>query len=871
MPMHANRVHQSPHLQPLSRVLTDIVNNFDMAADRSVFVHVFDAVDTPHWRELPTIWHLYDASTIMINMSKVYATAFSLYPGTEMLGEEMDTYDVEYGQRMTWRTMADGVAIPMPSKRLDEKLPEFISDQCSPDREARHVHKTFTRNGQVASTPVNRQHPALNLFIESGWIYPDPDSANRMLYNLLMGAVMREAGYSVFNQSILKAPWFAELTGYQKNIVAVFEELRVEYQQILRLNGNTKRAARKFMRSALPITANTRAVVEDMTRTVTTADGSTGMTAANIALNSSLILGRTHVTTLLRFETTNIRDKVAEYIDADVMDEMEQIWAEYIEIDGREDEVLDLVERWQALFPSRSDGSNAQSSLAPGQPKPEPKPESEDGDGKGSDPEKSEDAEDAEDAKDAEDSESENSDGDADDADSGDGESSGGSGADSDVDGEKNETEADAPGSTAAGQDGDQKTEEVPVGVADPDDKVRDSADFDGKHLDEEPDTGADPEIDNSKGSKGGVTQTFGNDGVQQDDPDAHDPGIDEIIDLNADKVAEEFAAAMTDHTDITIDYDEQDYAPDALQPSRISFADAVHRWPSPDREAMLASGREIQPSPIDHRLATQLSKTLENLNVQERGKFTTRQVTPPGRMKSRAAVQQAAERSMRLPQQAKPWSRTKHTVDLNPPLTIGVMTDVSSSQGWAERVSAELSWILSHAVNKIGGRVACVSFGMGITITQRPGEIMPNAQVVRADDGGELFDQGAGTLDYMLNLRNGTGTRMLFVLTDGRYGQRGQLQRAATWVDELVKSGAYVVWVTPDPQASRLEAQRSGAWGRNGLPFTPRGTIAISAADLRQAQRRSQDIRDIATRELITNMANEITKAVQANRRNVR
>lgn len=825
MPLRPLRVHQSPHLLPLSSALTDVVNSFDFAADRDMLVHCFDPMDTPNWRKLPTVWHLNDSTTIVLNMGKIYATMFTAYPGDEMMGETLRPYAQTRKAFMSWRKLPDGTQTPMPSKALDEDFPSYLLGQTSPANERPHTYSTRI-GGSLNPRALDKVHVAAAGRIETGWVYRANsyygNGIESMLYNLLIGTIMREAAYSVFNQPVIDSDWYRGTTGYQKNIIAVLEELRIEYQQMLRINGAPTKTARRFFRSALPITGNTKAVIEDMTRRMSSSAGE-GMTAANIGLNSSLILGRTHVTTLLRFEVAKIRANVEDYIATATLAAMDEIWAEYIQItEGDETNIMPLVERWQSLFPSKSDGSNAGSNIAPGVGSGAP--------GSGGTP--------------------------------ADGEGEGETPTPGAGGGEGEGTPEGEGAGTSEGESGDSAAE-LPG--------LDDKADFTGEQLSKnENDPNADITPQDGPRSKGGVATSYGNNNTPMADPDANDPGKDDYIDVGSDAATEEFGTSV-DMVDplMNTDYDEQDYGPSELVPSRISYSKAKHRRPAGDTADAIERGREMEPSGVDHNLANHLSKALENLNIYDVGKFKVREVAPPGRMKSRAAVQQSAERALNLPQVARPWSRTKRTFDINPPLTIGVMTDVSSSQGWAEKISAELSWILSSAVSKIGGRVACVSFGMGVTITQRPGELAKNAQVVRADNGGELFDMGAGTLDYMLNLVNGSGTRMLFVLTDGRFGVDDQLKRAAKWVKTLTDRGVYVVWVTPDPTCNEPLESREVGWDDSNLPVTPEGVIAVSAEKLRRPGRDSS--RQQETVAVINEIGTQITKAVRASKQSRR
>lgn len=252
------------------------------------------------------------------------------------------------------------------------------------------------------------------------------------------------------------------------------------------------------------------------------------------------------------------------------------------------------------------------------------------------------------------------------------------------------------------------------------------------------------------------------------------------------------------------------------------------------------------KPSAEDYMMAKKLSKELENLNVSGRGKFVVASQTPPGRMNSRQAVQRSAERARGQMSTAKPWKRVKHTVDVNPPLTVGVLTDVSGSQSWAEMLSARMAWVLSHAVTSIGGRVAAATFGDEALVTLRPGEHPEKLTIVDADGGTEQFDWAAGTLDTLLNLTTGTGVRLLFVLTDGYMVKNGEMRRTKEWVEAFVKAGVHVIWITPEDDLDYLY---------HGLPVTPKAASPVIV----------QDKWEIASnpKPLITEIANAVKKDI--------
>ncbi|QBZ72724.1 hypothetical protein SEA_GODONK_105 [Gordonia phage GodonK] len=292
----------------------------------------------------------------------------------------------------------------------------------------------------------------------------------------------------------------------------------------------------------------------------------------------------------------------------------------------------------------------------------------------------------------------------------------------------------------------------------------------------------------------------------------------------------------------------ETDWDPAGPTPSRVSMAktlkDEKESWRYSSAKKMKVNTREV-------RIAQKLARELEKLSLIGRDKFKVNSTVPPGRMRGRAAVQRAAERSTGRIPTSEPWKRNKTTVDLNPPLTVGVATDVSGSQGWATHFSSTLSWVLSRAVHEVNGRVATVAFGEVVVPTLRPGEFPTDRIEIPAHQGHESFDQGIGTLDVMLNLIGGRGVRLLFVITDGFFVMRGEQGRATEWVRRLNQAGVAVVWITREPKNQK--------W--NNLLVCPPGAAHVQI-DLDQDRANTNDFVEHHVNRVATAIKQAISNA---------
>lgn len=826
MPVFNLDPRTSPEFYEISSALTDMVNAAYMADKGNKLVSVFSTEDNPDWASLPPIWHRPNGVDIVINMGKFEQVMASTSdkPGY-FLSERMGSYADSEGSRyaeLTYRTVR-GEKLPA----IGQTTPGMTRDIL---RSFTGTNRTVTPSSYRALEPSGKvsraTNPGASMLGHCNYAYHPRHGAAQMLGNLLIGAVLREASYSIFNQrQVREAGWFKRATGYEQNIITVLEELRVENQALKRYEDRRANRARNYVRTATSITANVDQVVADMAVTVMSG-GEEGASLANIALNSSLILGRTVFDILLRHEVKDFRDGVANFVGDEALEKMHSIWERYVAItDATEKNIMPLIEEWKALFPSSEDGSNAKSSVAPSP-----------GDG-------------------------------------GEGEGEGEGEGKSDGQGEANGEDGDGEGSGQG--EGDQEGDGQGEGEGDkPSDGEGGQGKGEGKagegsgKQQKRPDTLTDAKgaSADAKGTKGEHAKSFNVQNSSRKNSD-RDPGKERLVgskDLVESMVAPKSPADLS-RAAMENFYINHDYGPRDMTPSRISYAQAQHRQqPVGPKEAerLLERGRIMRPTPQDYAMAQQLGKVLENLNVSDRGKFTVADAAPPGRLRGRAAVQQAAERAMRLPATAKPWERTKRTVDLNPPLTVGIMTDISGSMGWAETFVAEFTWIVQHAVSTINGRAAALAFGNGATVTLRPGEKMQYAQVVEANGSGEEFDMGIGTLDVMLNLGEGQGTRLLFVVTDGNFVFSNMMPKSRAWIDYMTRKGVHIIWVTPNEASD--DARKI-----DGFRVTPEKVTVVRATDVQRMSYYGADEKELqtATRKLMVTLGNEIQKSVRAAR----
>lgn len=214
-----------------------------------------------------------------------------------------------------------------------------------------------------------------------------------------------------------------------------------------------------------------------------------------------------------------------------------------------------------------------------------------------------------------------------------------------------------------------------------------------------------------------------------------------------------------------------------------------------------------------DERVAAvTIAKALERAKYRDRSEVEIASVTPPGRLRTRALVQGAALKSRGVQTQVEPWRRTARKQTDDPTLNVGILVDISGSMGSAMEPMATTAWVLSEAVRRVQGKAAMVYFGSDVFSTLKPGEHLTEVNVYTATDGTEKFDDAFRAVDGGLNLINGTGARLLVVVSDGHY-VGDETAKAIATIGRCARSGVAVLWLPFTPHG--MYAER--IVGRNG------------------------------------------------------
>lgn len=253
---------------------------------------------------------------------------------------------------------------------------------------------------------------------------------------------------------------------------------------------------------------------------------------------------------------------------------------------------------------------------------------------------------------------------------------------------------------------------------------------------------------------------------------------------------------------------------------------------------------RERVPSAQERAAAVALGKALEKARYRDRVVIKRSSAVPPGRLNARRAVAAAEQKSRGAEVTSEAWSRKqrKHTDD--PTLTVGVLVDISGSMGGAMEPMAATAWILSEATRRVQGKAAMVYYGNDAFPVLKPGQHLKNVQIYDAADGTERFDKAFKALDGSLNLLNGTGARLLVIVSD-LYYTGDERTNTIKWMERCRKAGVAVIVVPFDYEDTAMDqVKKVRGGGVEVIPnkVTATGVLgaakAIGAASVRQLER---------------------------------
>jgi hypothetical protein len=201
-------------------------------------------------------------------------------------------------------------------------------------------------------------------------------------------------------------------------------------------------------------------------------------------------------------------------------------------------------------------------------------------------------------------------------------------------------------------------------------------------------------------------------------------------------------------------------------------------------------------PTGQEMTLARLARRWLEAAYVPERAVTRVNNQLPPGRLVTRAAMQGDAQMAAGLMPDAAPFTHKDRRHVPTPPLKVGIVQDVSGSQGGPAAAAVSGAWSLAKGTSSIeDAQVAMASFGDSVNAIFKPNVKMPKVPVLSTNYGTRYFLEALQAVEGVLNLTRSDSARLVVILTDG-YLDRVDLAGRDAALKRLVDFGVHILWL---------------------------------------------------------------------------
>jgi hypothetical protein len=216
-------------------------------------------------------------------------------------------------------------------------------------------------------------------------------------------------------------------------------------------------------------------------------------------------------------------------------------------------------------------------------------------------------------------------------------------------------------------------------------------------------------------------------------------------------------------------------------------------------------AGVTREPTAGEQAAARRLARALRQASAGGRAATVITSATPPGRLRMRHAMAAGAQRAAGAMPTAKPFTRVERRRVPAPPLAVGIACDVSGSMSGFTGPVASTAWILARATASLpAARTATVTYGRHVRPVTWPGAVPAQVAEFTAAGKYEDFTRAVSALDGALGLSRPGATRILVIVSDGRYKgtQHADGQKLIT---RLAASGCLVIWIAPSDTATTM------------------------------------------------------------------
>ena len=204
-------------------------------------------------------------------------------------------------------------------------------------------------------------------------------------------------------------------------------------------------------------------------------------------------------------------------------------------------------------------------------------------------------------------------------------------------------------------------------------------------------------------------------------------------------------------------------------------------------------------PTPAELSLARTTRRQLQAAYLPERAVTKVSRSLPPGRLSVRTVQQLDAQLQAGLLPDQEPFMYKDRQHVPTPPLKVGIIQDVSGSQGSAAAAAASGAWSLAKATTMIAdAEMAMVSFGDRVNVIFNPHQKLPKVPILQTPYGTDYFLDSLKAIEGELNLTRSGSARLVVILTDGYLSGRDMQGRDAA-IKRLADLGVKFLWMVTD------------------------------------------------------------------------
>jgi hypothetical protein len=204
-------------------------------------------------------------------------------------------------------------------------------------------------------------------------------------------------------------------------------------------------------------------------------------------------------------------------------------------------------------------------------------------------------------------------------------------------------------------------------------------------------------------------------------------------------------------------------------------------------------------PTAKEMTLARTTRRQLQAAYLPEKAVTKVTRQLPPGRLSMRSVQQLDAQTASGLIPDAEPFTYKDRQHVPTPPLKVGIIQDVSGSQGSAAAAAVSGAWSLAKATQMIAdAEVAMVSFGDRVNAIISPREKLAKVPMLKTPYGTDYFLDALKALEGQLDLTRSGSARLVVILTDG-YLNRSDLNGRDAALKRLTDFGVKFLWMVTD------------------------------------------------------------------------